>query len=229
MNKTFPDRAHAGRLLAGTLEKYAGGDNVIVLALPRGGVPVGYEVARKLGVALDVVLVRKLSMPGQPGRAVGAVAAGGVSIVNEVLAYELDLSRSALTAMALAEEEELRRRQLAYRGSRPKPDLRDKTAIVVDDGIATGSTVRAVVRALRKENPSRVIVAAPVASSHSVELIRAEVDEVAVLHAPQESKSIAEWYDRFEAVTDADVIGLLDEFRKRHGDAAAWANNDPAE
>ena len=227
MNKTFPDRAQAGRLLADALEKYAGRDDVIVLALPRGGVPVGFEVARKLGLALDVILVRKLSMPGQPGRALGAVAAGGVSVVNEVLAYELDLPRSALAAMALAEDEELQRRQLAYRGSRLKPDLRNKTAIVVDDGIATGSTMRAVVRLLRKENPSRLIVAAPVASSHSVELVRGEVDEVAVLQAPKEFESIGEWYDRFEAVTDQDVINLLAEFRRLPGDHSTPATSDP--
>ena len=118
MNKTFPNRAHAGRLLADALEKYARRDDVIVLALHRGGVPVGVEVASKIGLALDVILVRKLSMPGQPDRALGAVAAGGVSVVNEVLAYELDLPRSALAAMALSEDEELRRRQLAYGGSR---------------------------------------------------------------------------------------------------------------
>ena len=215
MSNTFPDRAYAGRLLADALEKYARRDDVIILALPRGGVPVGSEVARRLGLNLDVVLVRKLSMPGQPERSVGAVTAGGVSVVNEVLAYELDLSRAALLAMAHAEDEELQRRQRAYRGSAPPPDLRNKTAIVVDDGIATGSTMRAVVRALRKDSPARLMAAAPVASARAAELVRAEVDELVILQTPKELKNIGEWYDRFDAVTDAEVIGLLEEHRKQ--------------
>src|SRR5690348_1871558 len=157
----FADRRDAGRVLASRLQKYAGRDDVVVLALPRGGVPVGYEVARALGAPLDVFLVRKLGTPGHEELAMGAIASGGVRVLNEGLVRQLGLTDRQVEVAAAEEQEELDRRELAYRDDRPSPAVRDKTVILVDDGLATGSTMRAAVQAVRRLGPRQVVVAAP--------------------------------------------------------------------
>jgi len=216
MNHPFPNRSHAGRLLAERLAQYADRDDVIVLALPRGGVPVGFEVARALNAPLDVFVVRKLGVPGHPELAMGAIATGGVRVLNDVVLYELNLRPAAIDAVAREEERELRRRELAYRGHGESPAIADKIVILVDDGIATGSTMRAAIRALRHQQPSRLIVAAPVAAFATAKEIRGEVDELVILHTPPHFIAVGQWYANFDQTTDEDVTTLLDRARQQH-------------
>src|SRR5690348_14776839 len=170
----FTDRADAGRQLAAKLERYGGRDGVIVLALPRGGVPVGYEVARALGAPLDVFLVRKLGVPGHEELAMGAVATGGVRVVNDDLMHGLRIPASVIDAVTAQELDELARREHLYRDDRPRPDVRGRTVILIDDGLATGATMLAAVAALRAQQPARIVVAVPTASPESCEQLRAE-------------------------------------------------------
>src|SRR5688572_22318092 len=158
----FKDRSDAGRKLAASLTHYANRNDVLVLALPRGGVPVGYEVAKKLNAPLDVFLVRKLGVPGQEELAMGAIASGGVRIVNEDLVNYLGIPDEVIDAIAAVEQRELERRELAYRDKRPRPDVRNRVAILIDDGLATGSTMRAAAESLRQQEPRRIVVAVPV-------------------------------------------------------------------
>jgi len=204
----FTDRAEAGRALATLLISYAHRDDVIVLGLPRGGVPVAYEVAAALHAPLDVIVVRKLGAPGQPEFALGAIASGGVSILNEDEAarvadwpyFRVEIAR---------EHKELKRREALYRNDRLPLSLKDRTVILVDDGAATGATMRAAVHAARKLAAHRIIVAVPVAPAQSLEILRAEADEVVCILAPALFRSVGEWYREFEQTTDTEVSMLL--------------------
>lgn len=208
--RRFRDRADAGRRLARALEQYAGRGDVIVLALPRGGVPVGFEVANALGVPLDVFVVRKLGVPGHEELAMGAVASGGVRWLNEDLVARLGFTSDELDALAAREEAELARRERLYRGDRPRPEIAGRTAILVDDGLATGATMRAAVLALRQERPARVVVAVPTAARESCEDLRDEVDELVCLETPHPFFAVGLWYDDFSPVSDEEVRELLD-------------------
>jgi putative phosphoribosyl transferase len=201
----FRDRADAGRRLAAQLAAYRDAANVIVLALPRGGVPVGFEVVRALHVPLDVFLVRKLGVPGQEELAMGAIASGGVRVLNEDVVRYLGISDEVIELVAAAEQLELLRRERAYRDDRPAPDLRGRTVILVDDGLATGSTMRAAARALRRLEPARIVVAVPVAAEQTCEELRAEVDEVVCAETPEPFRGVGLWYEDFSQTTDEEV------------------------
>src|ERR1700682_5156547 len=174
----FRDRRDAGRLLAERLAAYANRPDVLVLALPRGGVPVGYEVARALRAPLDVFVVRKLGVPGYEELAMGAVATGGVRVLNDQLVERLGIPESLIDAVAARARQELARRERLYRGNRPPPDVRGRTGILVDDGLATGATMQAAIKALRQQDPARIVVAVPIASRQACEELREEVDDV---------------------------------------------------
>jgi predicted phosphoribosyltransferase len=205
----FRNRSEAGRWLAERLQAYAHRPDVIVLALPRGGVPVGFELARSLEVPLDVFLVRKLGLPGQEELAMGAIASGGVRVLNDEVVGALGVPGSVIEDVARGEEQELRRREAAYRGSRPPPDLRGRVAILVDDGLATGSTMRAAVRAVRQMQPARVVVAVPVAAASTRDDIGAEVDEIVCEAPPEPFLAVGRWYEDFSQTTDDEVRDLL--------------------
>jgi putative phosphoribosyl transferase len=220
MTHPFQDRSHAGRLLGQRLEAYANRADVIVLGLPRGGVPVAFEVARALKAPLDVFVVRKLGIPGQPEVAMGAIATGGIRVLNDVVVYELDIPKAAIDAVAREEERELRRREIAYRGHGESPAIAGKAVILVDDGIATGSTMRAAVRAIRHQQPARLIVAAPVAALATANEIRGEVDELVILFIPREFVAVGQWYGDFDQTSDEEVTTLLDAARQQHSSPA---------
>jgi predicted phosphoribosyltransferase len=217
--RVFRDRAEAGRVLAEQLAAYADRPDVIVLALPRGGVPVGYEVAQALHAPLDVFLVRKLGVPGHEELAMGAVATGGVRVLNEQVLRALHIPEQVIDAVARWELEELARRERLYRGDRPPPDVHGRTVILVDDGLATGSTMLAAVRALRQQQPARIVVAVPIASSDTCELLRDEVDDVICAATPDPFYAVGLWYENFEQLTDEEVRELL----ARAADRAAHA------
>ncbi len=207
----FRDRAEAGRLLGRELARRLGSrDAVAVLALPRGGVPIGFEVGQALNAPLDVFVVRKLGVPGHEELAMGAIATGGVRVLNdEVLGY-VPVPRSVIEAVARREQQELERRERAYRGNRPPIDVAGKTVVVVDDGLATGSTMRAAVRALRKMQPRAIIVAVPVAARQTCDDLRREVDELVCLRTPEPFQAVGLWYENFDQTSDAEVHDLLD-------------------
>src|SRR5918995_443027 len=174
----FRDRSDAGKKLAGKLSAYKNRPDVVVLALPRGGVPVAYEVAKELNAPLDIFLVRKLGLPGHEELAMGAIATGGVRVLNEEVTGRIPISSSAIDEVARREEQELKRRERLYRGDRAPPSVQGRTVILIDDGLATGSTMRAAATALRKMQPSKIIVAVPVAAAETCADLRSEVDEV---------------------------------------------------
>jgi predicted phosphoribosyltransferase len=205
----FRDRFEAGRRLATALEHYAGRPNLLVLALPRGGVPVGYEVASALPAPLDVMLVRKLGVPGHEELAMGAIASGGVRVISDDVVAALGIPDRAIATIAAHEEHELERRNQLYRGDRPPPDVRGKTVILVDDGLATGSTMRAAVAALKAQGPERLVVAVPVAAPETCEALSREVDEVVCARAPERFFAVGNWYVDFSQTSDAEVRGLL--------------------
>jgi erythromycin esterase-like protein/predicted phosphoribosyltransferase len=207
--ETFRDRRDAGRQLAAKLAGYAGRPNVLVLALPRGGVPVGYEVARALGAPLDVFVVRKLGVPGYEEVAMGAVATGGVRVLNDDIVAGLRIPDYLIDAVAERELEELARRERIYRGGRPPPDVRGRTVILVDDGLATGATMLAAIRALRKLQPARIVVAVPIAAHDTCEALRAEVDEVICAITPEPFDAVGRWYEDFSQTSDEEVRALL--------------------
>jgi putative phosphoribosyl transferase len=209
MSMRFRDRAEAGRLLADRLEEYAGRDDVIVLALPRGGVPVGAELARRLGAPLDLFLVRKLGVPGREELAMGAIASGGVRVLNDDVVAELGITEEDIARTALAEGRELERREQRYRNGRPVADLRGRTVILVDDGLATGATMRAAALAVRGQGPERVVVAVPVAAEPTCDEFPAEVDEVVCALTPEPFLSVGSWYEDFSQTTDEEVRELL--------------------
>ena len=210
--REFADRADAGRRLAERLGAYAGRGDVIVLGLPRGGVPVAAEVARSLPAPLDVCVVRKLGVPGDEELALGAIAAGGVLVLNDRVVSGLHLSDEAIAAVAAVEHAELRRREQAYRGERPPADLAGRTVIVVDDGLATGATMRAAVRAVRMRAPARVVVAVPVAAPETCAALGPEVDEVVCALRPSDFRSVGGWYDDFAPTTDDEVRRCVTSF-----------------
>jgi predicted phosphoribosyltransferase len=205
----FRDRADAGQQLARRLEAYANRPDVLVLALPRGGVPVGFEVAQALNVPLDVFLVRKLGVPDQPELAMGAVATGGVRVLNEDVVHALRIPPQVIDAVAAEELRELERREHVYREGRPAPDVRGRTVILVDDGLATGSTMRAAVAALRRQDPARIVVAVPTAAPSVCQEFRALVDDVVCLITPEPFYAVGLWYRDFSQTTDEEVRDLL--------------------
>ncbi|MBI3934056.1 MAG: phosphoribosyltransferase [Acidobacteria bacterium] len=206
----FQDRTEAGRLLAGKLKAYANRPDVVVLALPRGGVPVGYEVAMALHAPLDVFVVRKLGVPGQEELAMGAIASGGVRVLNRPIVEALEITESQIESVAAAEQQVLERRESLYRGGRAAPVIRGKTVILVDDGIATGSTMRAAIAALRKQQSAHLIVAVPVAPLSTVRELQAEGDEVVCARAIEPFGAIGAWYEDFRQVPDEQVSELLE-------------------
>ena len=205
----FLNREQAGRALAVELSVYADRHDTIVLALPRGGVPIGYEVARALRAPLDVFLVRKLGVPGHEELAMGAVATGGVLVLNHEVVRRLRISESVIGRAAERESEELDRRDRSYRGARPPPEVAGRTVILVDDGFATGSTMLAAVRALRPQGPGRIVVGAPVAAPDTCELLRADADKVVCLVTPDPFQAVGLWYEDFSQTTDEEVRELL--------------------
>jgi predicted phosphoribosyltransferase len=207
--RVFRDRSEAGRLLAAKLAEYADRPDVLVLALPRGGVPVGFEVATALHAPMDVFIVRKLGVPGHEEFAMGAVATGGVRVLNDQVVRALRIPDYVIDAVASWEQEELARRELLYRGARPPPDVRGKTVILVDDGLATGSTMLAAVQALRRQGPARIVVAVPVASPDTCELLREQVDEVVCAATPEPFYAVGLWYQDFSQTTDEEVRELV--------------------
>jgi predicted phosphoribosyltransferase len=209
MSRPFRDRVNAGKVLAEHLRKYAGRPDVIVLALPRGGVPVAYEVAKALGAPLDVFIVRKLGVPGHEEYAMGAVASGGVRVVNEDVIRGLGLNDVAIERVAARELAELNRRERLYRGDRPEPDLEGRTVILVDDGLATGSTMKAAVKALAARGPARIVVAVPIAAADTCQALRREVDEVVCAVTPEPFHAVGLWYDDFRQTSDEEVHDLL--------------------
>jgi putative phosphoribosyl transferase len=205
----FANRAEAGGMLAQKLAKYANRPDVIVLALPRGGVPIGYEVARVLNVPLDVFLVRKLGIPGYEELAMGAIASGGVRVLNDQMLRAIGIPEYVIDAVAQWEQKELERRERVYRGDRPPPEVRGRTVILVDDGLATGATMLAAVRALRKQQPARIVVAVPTASPETCELLKSEADEVICAMTPEPFHAVGLWYDDFSQTSDEEVRDLL--------------------
>jgi predicted phosphoribosyltransferase len=205
----FRDRRDAGRLLAAKLAAYANRPDVLVLALPRGGVPVAYEVARALKAALDVFIVRKLGLPGHEEFAMGAVASGGVRVLNDQIVDEFGIPEYVIDRVAAREQQELARRERLYRGDRPVPDVRGRTVILVDDGLATGATMHAAIRALQQQQPARIVVAVPVAAPETCEQLKAEVDEVICAVTPRPFRAVGLWYRDFSQTTDEEVRNLL--------------------
>jgi len=212
----FRDRADAGRHLLSRLGAYQGRPDVVVLGLPRGGIPVGYEVARGLGAPLDVFVVRKLGVPGQEELAMGAIATGGVRVVNRDVVDALHIAPDVLDRAAEAERRELERRERSYRGDRPEPPVEGRTVILVDDGLATGSTMRAAVQALRQQRPARIVVAVPVAAFATCEELRREVEDVVCFATPEPFMAVGRFYDDFSQTTDEEVHDLLASARAGH-------------
>jgi putative phosphoribosyl transferase len=212
MTKQFQDRTEAGRLLAERLKAtYANRSDVLVLGLPRGGVPVAYEVAKVLHAPLDLCIVRKLGVPGNKELAMGAIALGGIMVMNENLVKSLTISQKAIAKVVATEQQELERRDHLYRGTRPFPDLKDRTIIVIDDGIATGSTLKAALSTIKQQQPERIVVAVPVAPPEVRQELKGQVDEVVCLLSPDCLYAIGIWYNDFSATTDDQVRQLLEQ------------------
>src|SRR5688500_3778532 len=193
----FHDRSDAGRVLAADLAPYAGRDGLLVLGLPRGGVPVAYEVARALGAPLDVFLVRKLGLPGHEEFAMGAIASGGIRLLNAEVIREFGVTAAEIAAVSAAEERELERRERQYRADRPAPSVAGRTVILVDDGLATGSTMRAAVLALRQERPYHIIVAVPVAAAETRDEFHGLVEDIVCAETPDPFYAVGLWYEDF--------------------------------
>jgi putative phosphoribosyl transferase len=209
MTTKFRNRTAAGRLLATKLAMYANRSDTIVLALPRGGVPVAFEVAKVLHVPLDICLVRKLGVPDHKELAMGAIAMNGVLAINHSIIEKLGISRTTIDRVVAQEKQELARRDRIYRGDRPFPDLRDRTVILIDDGIATGATIRAAISAIRQSQCDRIVVAVPVAPAATCDELQAEVEQVVCLSNPEPLYSISYWYEDFSQTSDREVNQLL--------------------
>lgn len=217
MDRAFANRREAGVELASNLRKYADRNDVVVLALPRGGVPVAFEVAEALNAPLDVFLVRKLGLPGHPELAMGAIASGGIRVLNDDVVNWYGVPDRAIEAVARDEQAELERREREYRQGRPLVDLRGKTVILVDDGLATGSTMKAAVQAVRRLSPAQVIVAVPVGSPSSCGELSDIADETVCARTPEPFSAVGQWYYDFAQTTDEEVGQLLEEHAHRGG------------
>lgn len=211
----FKDRTAAGQLLAGQLSDYANRSDVLVLALPRGGVPVAFEVAKALNVPLDVFLVRKLGVPGQEELAMGAIASGGVRVLNNSIVQRHHLSEAAIEKVAVKEQQELERREYLYQDHRPAPKVCNRIVILVDDGLATGATMRAAVRALRQQCPAQLVVAVPIAAPETCREFESEADKVICVETPHRFFGVGLWYKDFSQVTDDQVCDLLKQAANR--------------
>jgi predicted phosphoribosyltransferase len=209
----FRDRTDAGKYLATKLLSYKDRQDVLVLALPRGGVPVAFEVAQALRVPLDIFLVRKLGVPGHEELAMGAISTGGVRVLNEDTVDYLNIPEHIIDSIAAEELKELKRRERAYRGNRPEPDVKGKTVILIDDGLATGSTIRAAAQALRQQQPARIIVAVPVSAPETCDEYRIGVDEIICAVTPEPFVGVGMWYLDFSQTTDEEVRDLLERAR----------------
>ena len=221
MKTRFRDRQEAGELLAEKLTAYADQPDMIVLALPRGGVPVGAEVAKKLHAPLDVFVVRKLGLPGHPELAMGAIASGGVRVLNGDVVNTLRISDEVINAVTAEEFQELKRREQSYRGDLPPPEVEGKTVIIVDDGIATGSTMMAAISALRQLNVGRIVVATPTVARATYDYLRESADEVVAVIVPETFYGVGQWYGDFSQTSDEEVHRLLGAMNHRHTPAAA--------
>jgi predicted phosphoribosyltransferase len=217
----FRNRIDAGRQLATALREYADRHDVIVLALPRGGVPVAGEVARALNLPLDIFLVRKIGVPGHPEYALGAIAEGGVRVLNRRLIHELRIASAAVEHLAVRERLELERRDKLYRGGRPLQPLNDRTVILVDDGLATGATMEAAVRALRQMTRGAIVVAAPVGAVETCDRLREIADRVVCPYTPEPFSAVGLWYEDFEQISDAEVAKMLATAGTDRADASA--------
>lgn len=206
----FTDRQEAGAILAKYLKDYTNQSNVIILALPRGGVPVAYEISIALAIPLDIFIVRKLGVPGHEELAMGAIASGGTVIFNEPLVNQLKLEQSSIDTVLKVEQNELLRRELLYRGDRPFPKLFGKTIILVDDGIATGATMFAAIKALRKHKPASIVIAVPVAARETCEEMNSLVDKIICPLQPINFYAVGLWYENFSQTSDQEVIELLE-------------------
>jgi predicted phosphoribosyltransferase len=209
MPSRFRNRREAGRLLAAKLISYAQRPDLLVLALPRGGVPVAYEVARTLGAPLDVFLVRKLGLPGHEELAMGAIASSGVRVLNEQIVSRLQVPGGLIDMVAAREAREVARQEGLYRGDRRPPDVHGRTVVLVDDGLATGSTMLTAVKAIRQQQPARIVVAAPIASPGTCEQFRSEVDDIVCAVTPEPFYAVGLWYEDFSQTSDAEVRTLL--------------------
>lgn len=216
----YRDRSQAGRVLASKLAMYARRSDVLVLALPRGGVPVALEVAKKLHAPLDVFLVRKLGVPGQEELAMGAIASGGIRVINEDVVRLLHIPLPTIEHVVSKELRELERRERLYRDDRPLPVIQNRIVILVDDGLATGATMRAAAHALRMQLPARLVVAIPVAAAPSCNVLRAEVDEVVAPLTPEFFRGVGWWYDDFAQVSDKEVHDVLVLAARKHHSVA---------
>lgn len=207
--KPFSNRTEAGQLLARKLTTYTNRSDVLVLALPRGGVPVAFEVAKALNAPLDICLVRKLGVPGHKELAMGAIATGVVMVLNEEVVESVGISKEIINQVAAQEQQELERRDRLYRGNRPVPEVKNRTILLIDDGIATGSTMRAAITTLRKQQPKSIVVAVPVAPPSTCNELKLEVDQVVCLTMPPTFHAIGLWYEDFSQTTDEEVRNLL--------------------
>jgi len=214
----IPNRTEAGRALGQALAPYRGRDDVLVLALPRGGVPVACEIAARLNAPVDLMVVRKLGTPGHEELAMGAIASGGVRVLNRDVIRSCGIADRVIENAAAQEQRELERREKAYRGDRPRPPIEGRCVILVDDGVATGATMRAGVAALRQQKPSRIVIAVPVAPRETVDVLRGEADEVVCPETPDPFWAIGQWYLEFPQVSDEEVRTLL---------ATAWGRSKP--
>jgi putative phosphoribosyl transferase len=219
MQLPYANRREAGRVLAEHMTGYAGRSDLLVLALPRGGVPVAYELAEALEAPLDLVIVRKLGVPGQEELAMGAIASGGAMVINRDVVAAIGISEEGINSVVARERRELERRERAYRGDRPPPRIEGRTVILVDDGLATGSTMLAAVSALRGLRPSQIVVAVPVAPPETCEAFRGEVDAIICAATPRMFRGVGAWYLDFEQTSDEEVHELLE---------AAWARERAA-
>jgi putative phosphoribosyl transferase len=211
----FRDRRDAGKKLARKLFAYAARPDVTILALPRGGVPVGYEVARALNAPLDIFIVRKLGMPGREELAIGAIASGGIRILNKDIIRMLSIPDEVINFVVKRELQELQRREDLYRGGRTAPEARDRTVILIDDGLATGASMRAAVAGLRAQHPARIVVAVPAAAPETCDAFQSEVDEIICASTPEPFYGVGHWYEDFSQTTDEEVRNLLQEANRQ--------------
>ncbi len=232
MMNRFENRRHAGRVLATALSKYAGRDDVVVLALPRGGVPVAFEVAKHLNAPLDILVVRKLGVPGHEELAMGALASGGIRVLNEDVIAGLGIDERVIESIAIDQGRELERRERAYRGNQSPLDVTGRTVILTDDGLATGSTMRAAVAGLRHRRPMRIVIGVPVAAKSTCEALAQEVDDMICTMQPELFFAVGEWYADFSQTTDAEVRQLLEaayQVRAREPNSTTPTGDDHAQ